>query len=214
MHITVFGATGSVGRRVVFQALARGHEITAVVRDPAKFDTLPAAATPTTGDARNPEDVARLATDTDTVISATRPPIGKEHELVTVAHSLLAALQNTKVRLLTVGGAGSLVVPKSGGVMVNDHPDYQPSKAYMPLALACTRQLGVFRADDNVDWVYISPAALLFDGESTGHYRLGRDELVVDTTGRSRISTGDLACAMLDEIEHSQNHRTRFTVAY
>jgi putative NADH-flavin reductase len=84
-----------------------------------------------------------------------------------------------------------------------------------PIALACVEQLAVCRATDaDVDWAYLSPAALLEPGERTGAYRKGTDELLVDGSGRSAISMEDLAVALLDEAERPAHHRTRFTVAW
>ena len=89
MRITVFGAAGTVGAPVVAEALSRGHEVTAVVRNPARFRDLPAAARHRTGDALDPEDVAALATGQDVLITATRPSPGREHELATTTKPLL-----------------------------------------------------------------------------------------------------------------------------
>lgn len=212
MRITVFGATGNVGSRVVTEALARGHEVTAVLRDPARPHGLPAAAVIATGDARNPEDVTRLAAGRSVVISATRPPRGSEPELAVATKGLLAGLAGTDVRLLVVGGAGSLTLPGGDGATVIDDPDFPAD--WRPIALACGEQLALHRAATDVDWAYLSPAALLEPGERTGRYRLGRDELVVDGAGVSAISMEDLAVALLDEAERPVHHRTRFTVAY
>lgn len=212
MRITVFGAAGSVGSRVVAEALCRGHEVTAVVRDPARFAELPAAANARAGDAANVEDVTELSAGQDVVISATRPPPGSETELVTTAKAMLAGLAGTDVRLLVVGGASSLIVPGTGGTTVTEDPNFPP--ALRNLALACTDQLEVCRADARVDWAYLSPAALMEPGERTGNFRLGTDELLVDATGNSTISMEDLAVALLDEAERPQHHRTRFTAAY
>lgn len=102
MRITVFGAAGNVGSRVVAEAVSRGHEVTAVVRDPARFHELHAAANPRAGDAANVQDVAELSTGEDVVISATRPAPGSESELLTATEALLAGLARTgKYRLGT-----------------------------------------------------------------------------------------------------------------
>ncbi|WP_329491239.1 NAD(P)H-binding protein [Kitasatospora sp. NBC_01246] len=212
MRITVFGATGNVGSRVVTEALARGHEVTAVLRDPSRPHALPAAAEIATGDARNPEDVARLAAGRSVVISATRPAPGSEPDLALATKGLLAGLAGTDVRLLVVGGAGSLTLPGGDGATVIDDPDFPA--AWLPIALACGEQLALYRAETEVDWAYLSPAALLEPGRRTGHYRLGRDELLVDEAGVSAISMEDLAVALLDEAARPAHHRTRFTVAY
>ena len=212
MRITVFGAAGSVGSRVVAEAVSRGHQVTAVVRDPARFPELHAAANARAGDAGSVEDVAELSAGQDVVISATRPAPGSEGELVTATRALLAGLAQTGVRLLVVGGAGSLTVPGANGTTVIDDPQFQPPAAFRDIALACTDQLMACRADAGVDWAYLSPAALMEPGERTGNYRLGTDELLVDPEGNSTISMEDLAVALLDEVERPRHHRIRFTV--
>ena len=92
MRITVFGAAGNVGSRVVTEALARGHEVTAVVRDPARFGELHPRATHRTGDAGNPEHVAELSAGQDLVVNATRPAPGREPEHAAITRALLAGL--------------------------------------------------------------------------------------------------------------------------
>ena len=212
MRITVFGAAGNVGSRVVAEALSRGHDVTAVVRDRARFVELPAAANARAGDAGNVEDVAELSAGQDVVISATRPPPGSESELVTTTKALLAALARTGVRLLVVGGASSLTVPGTGGTTVSDDPNFPA--ALRDIAPACTDQLAACRAEAGVDWAYLSPPALLEPGERTGTYRLGTDELLVNAEGNSTISMEDLAVALLDETEQHKHHQRRFTAAY
>jgi uncharacterized protein len=197
MRITVFGATGAVGREVVAEARARGHEVRAASRS-------------TGVDATDVAAVTRLSADQDLVISATRPGPGQEPELVAVARTMLAALRGSETRLLVVGGAGSLRTP--AGVLVQDAPDYPPF--LLPIARACAEQLAVCQAESEVDWAYLSPAALLVSGPRTGQYRLGADDLVVDASGVSTISTGDLAVALLDEAERPKHRRVRFTVGY
>lgn len=212
MRITVFGAAGSVGSRVVAEALSRGHEVTAVVRDPARLRELHAGADARTGDAGNSEDVAELSARRDVVITATRPAPGSESELVTTTEAMLAGVTRAGARLLVVGGAASLTVPGTDGATVMEDPSFPA--AMRAIAMACSAQLEACRAEALVDWAYLSPAALLEPGERTGTYRLGADELLVDADGRSMISMEDLAVALLDEAEQPQHHRTRFTVAY
>jgi putative NADH-flavin reductase/drug/metabolite transporter (DMT)-like permease len=212
MRITVFGALGNVGSRVVAEALSRGHEVTGVTRNIGRFDELPVGVKPRAGDAGSVDDVAELSVGQDIVVSATRPVPGREHEFVSVARALLKGLEGTGVRLLLVGGAATLTVPGSGIAAVDD-PSFVPSGA-RNIAVACADQLEVCRAEPAVDWTYLSPPALLMPGKRTGNYRVGTDELLLDTEGRSTISFEDLAVALMDEVERPKHHRIRFTVGY
>ncbi len=212
MRITLFGAAGNVGRRVIAEALSRGHEVTAVSRNPERAQGLPADITVRRGDAANPEDVATLSAREDLVIAATRPAPGAEEELVAATEGLLAGLRGSDVRLLLVGGAGSLTVPGTDGLTLVETPDF-PSEI-RPIALAGCAQLAACQADEQVDWSYLSPPASLEPGERTGQYRRGGDELLTDGVGVSAISMEDFAVALLDEAERPQHHRRRFTVAY
>ncbi|HET6711075.1 NAD(P)-dependent oxidoreductase [Amycolatopsis sp.] len=209
MHITVFGAAGAVGRRVVAEAVTRGHNVTAVVRNPARATDLPTGVTVRSGDAADPGDVGAFARGQDLVITATRPAPGREADLVDTTRSLLDGLAGTGVRLLAVGGAATLRT--SGGTLVLDTPGF-PAEL-LPIASACQDQHEVYRADTTVDWTYASPPLLLEPGERTGRYRLGRDDLLTDAAGRSAISMEDFAVALLDEAEQPRHRRTRFTVA-
>lgn len=212
MRITVFGAAGTAGSRIVGEALARGHEVTAVGRTATGPDGLPAEVMTRGGDATDPEQVAAAVTGTDVVVTATRPRPGHEYELAVVAQSLLDGLRGTGIRLLVVGGAGDLIVPGTGG-RVMEQPDFPPD--WLPIALACRAQREVFTtAATDVDWSYLSPPALLEPGQRRGTYRLGTDELLTDDAGISRISMEDLAVALLDEAEEPRHRRRRFTVAY
>lgn len=213
MRITLFGAAGNLGSRILAEALSRGHEVTAVVRDPARFSELPAAANARVGNAANADEVAKLSAGQDVIISATRPAPGNEPELVITAKALLAGVAQADVRLLLVGGAGGLIVPGSGGTLAADDPTFVPA-AWRDIALACVDQFEVCRADTQADWTYLSPPALLAPGERTGHYRLGTDELLIDDKGNSAISMEDLSIALLDEAERPRHRRARFTAAY
>ncbi|WP_246038361.1 NAD(P)-dependent oxidoreductase [Saccharothrix texasensis] len=195
--MTVFGALGGVGRRVVAEARRRGHEVTAVSRR--------AGAGGETGDARVVADVVRLSAGRDLVISATRPADGEEGQLVEAAGALLAGVAVTGARLLVVGGAATLVTPE--GHTVEQAPGFPAGLA--AVARACAEQLAVCLADRAADWTYLSPPVVLEPGERTGVFRVGRDEQVGEV-----ISIEDLAVALLDEAEAPRHRRVRFTVGY
>ena len=211
MRIVIFGATGGVGSRTVVEALTRGHEVTAVVRDRARFAELPAGAEPRIGDVTDTAAVEALSAEADVVVSAVRPPAGLEHQQAATTKGLLDGVAPTRARLLIVGGAATLTVPDTGGLVLDD-PRYVQAP-WRAIAEAGAEQHEVCRDEKRVDWVYVSPPASLMPGERTGHYRLGGDELLVDELGESQISTEDLAVALIDEAESPKHSRTRFTVA-
>ncbi|RUL69463.1 dienelactone hydrolase family protein [Dyella choica] len=211
MRITVFGAAGSVGSRIVVEALSRGHEVTAVVRDRAKLSSLPAGVQGKVGDAASAQQVAALTADQDVIISATRPSVGNEEDLASTAKALLAGVAQSGVRLLLVGGAASLKLPGTGDLVIDD-PHLVPADV-QDIARACNIQFDTCIADTQSDWTYVSPPALLMPGMRTGYYRSGRDELLIDCRGVSSISIEDFAVALIDEAEEPRHRRSRFTVA-
>jgi len=213
MKITVLGSTGNAGRRVVAEALSRGHEVTAVVRNSVGSNDLPAAVKVLVGDVGNVEDVAKVSAGQDVVISAIRPTPGQESDAIPTTRSLMDGLAQTGVRLLVVGGAATLTVPGTEGKTVIEDSNYLPISA-RHIGKASADQFEVCLAETRVDWAYLSPAAHFAPGERTGNYRLGTDELLVDAEGISKISMEDVAVVLLDEVEQPKHHRTRFTAAY
>lgn len=215
MKIALFGAGGTIGQRIAHEALDRGHEVTAIVRDRAHFDRLDKRLKVVAGDVHDPASVARSVAGQDVVVSAIGPARDRDESpqvIVDAARSLIAGVSRAGVRrLIVVGGAGSLEV--APGVQLMDTPTFPA--AWRPVAQAHRDALAVYRASDgSLDWTYLSPADIITPGERTGHYRTGADQLVTDEQGRSRISTEDYAVALVDEIEAPHFSRQRFTIAY
>jgi putative NADH-flavin reductase len=213
MKITVLGATGNAGSRVVAEALSRGHEVTAIVRISSVTNNLPAGIKILTGDAGNVADVSKVSAGQDIVISAIRPASGHESDIISTTRSLMNGLAQTGVRLLVVGGAATLTVPGTDAKTVLEDSNYLPVSA-RHIGKASADQFDTCLAETRVDWAYFSPAAEFSPGERTGNYRLGTDELLVDAEGVSKISMEDVAVVLLDEAERPRHHRTRFTAAY
>lgn len=207
MKIAIIGATGYVGTKLLSESLDRGHEVTAIVPDPDKLPTH-AKLAPVRGDATRPNELASLIADHDVVISAFNP--GRD-ENGAGTRSIIDAVKRSGVkRLLVVGGAGSLEV--APGQLLIDQSTF-PAE-WKDGALRTAAFLDQLRAETELDWAFVSPAAMLAPGERTGKYRVGGDHLLSDSAGESRISLEDYAVAMLDEAERPQHHRTRFSVAY
>ncbi|AIF48706.1 NAD(P)-dependent oxidoreductase [Dyella japonica] len=213
MKIALFGATGHVGHAILDEALSRGDDVTAIVRDPARLAHPDPRVTVVTGDIATPAtwlDAVRGADAVVVSISARRD--GSNDAFPTIASTVLDNLPKAGVkRLVWVGGAGSLET--APGVRVVDDPKFP--EAWKGEALGQSKALDVFRQyKGDVEWTFISPAALLEDGPRTGKYRVGGDQLLVDAHGKSHISVPDYAAALLDRVEKNDARKQRITVAY
>ncbi|MBV9506382.1 MAG: NAD(P)-dependent oxidoreductase [Acidobacteriia bacterium] len=207
MKIAIFGASGTIGQRILKEALSRGHQVTAVTRGSTKVDGVPSVP----GDVLDAASVAQAVKGTDVVINSVGPRPGDDPEMVPrAAHALIEGVKQAGVkRLLIVGGAGSLEV--APGVQLVDTPEFP--QAWKGIANAHRDALAVYRKAD-LDWTYFSPAIFIQPGERTGRYRLGGDEVLKDDKGDSKISAEDYAIALLDEVENPKLGRKRVTVAY
>jgi uncharacterized protein len=214
MKIALIGATGFVGSQLLSEALDRGHQVTAVVR---RTDRLPVRdnLTPRQADVLDTDALAGLLAGHDAVVSAFSPdretPGDVYERMVEGAKSIIAATKQAGVkRLLVVGGAGSLEVAPAQQLI--DQPEFPDA---WKAGAGGTRQfLYLLKAETDLDWTFLSPAALLEPGERTGAFRLGGDQLLVDAEGQCRISVQDYAVAMIDELEEPKHTRKRFCVAY
>ena len=213
MKIALIGATGFVGSAILKEALDRGHDVTAIVRNPAKLKPHQKLH-PQKGDVYNADEVARLVAGHDAVISAFNPGWsnpGIYNQQVKGTRAIIDGVKKTGIkRLLFVGGAGSLEVKP--GVQALDLPGF-PAE-YKQGALATREALIMLRKESGLDWSFLSPSADLAPGQRTGKFRLAADQMLSDAHGQSRISTQDYAVAMIDEVEKPAHVRQRFTVGY
>ena len=213
MKIALIGATGFVGSAILKEALDRGYEVTAIARHPEKVQSHPKLHAKK-GDVYSADEVARLVSGHDAVIGAFNPgwsdPDIYNHQ-VKGTRSIIEGVKKSGVkRLLFVGGAGSLEVKP--GVQLVDTPEFP--KEWKQGSLAAREALTMLRKETSLDWSFLSPSADLSPGQRTGKFRLGKDQLLVDTDGRSRISVEDYAVAMINEAEKPAHIRQRFTVGY
>ena len=203
MKIAVIGASGNAGSRITAELARRGHSVTAIARHPEKV-AAQANVTPTKGDVMDQAGLVRLLAGHDAVISAV-------HFLASDPVRLIAAVRESKVgRYLVVGGAGSLEV--APGVRLVTTPGFPV--AYKAEAEKGATFLDLLRAERELNWTFLSPSALFVAGERTGKFRLGTDQLLTASDGKSSISFEDFAVALVDEIERPVHIRRRFTVGY
>lgn len=213
--VVLIGASGFVGSAILNELLNRGVKVTAVVRDASKITTKNPNLTVVEADVNDEQKLADICRGKDAVISAFNPgwknPNIYEDTLKTYPR-IVQAVKNAGVkRLLIVGGAGTLF--SAPGVRLVD------SGAIPAEIMGGVKSLGEFYLNDlmkekDIDWVFLSPSAVLENGQRTGKFRIGKDDLLVDKDGKSHISVQDFAVAMVDELLDPKHHQERFTVGY
>ena len=207
MKVVVYGATGNSGSRIVSELKSRGHSIVAIARDTSK---VPAGIESRQDDLSNVDKIAEVIKGASAVVSAYAPPQNDTDQLLGVTEREIAAVRKVgKIRLIVVGGAGSLEVAPGVSLLASGHLP----EAWVPIATSHAKALKLLEASD-IDWTYFSPAAFFEPGQRTGKFRLGGRNLVANDKGESRISLEDYAIALVDELEKPAHERAQFTMGY
>jgi putative NADH-flavin reductase len=213
LKITVYGGSGNIGQRIVKEALNRGHEVTVVARDPSRVTEKHAKLKAVKGDILDAKAVARQVAGQDVVVIAVsfrgaNPDFAGYKK---AAESYVAVARELKAkapRLIVVGGAGSLEA-KPGVLVAESVPE-----AFKGEVLGQKDALDYYRTVKDVSWTYFSPAGTIQPGNRTGKFRLGGDQLITDSSGKSVISMEDYAVALIDEAETPKHVGKRFTIGY
>ena len=196
-NIIVFGAGGRAGRAVLAEAIGRGHRVTAVVREPAKYPGLAdVGATVVAGDVTDAHGIAGLSLGHEAAISAVHDPtIDAGEFFATAARALAEGLTAAGVgRLVAVGVGTALEV--APGVALHDSPEFPA--AYRDFSVGHAREIDVFAASA-LDWVVVAPPpVVLGEGPGTGAYRLGGREVMANA---DVFTYADLAIALVDQSE-------------
>lgn len=213
MRIAIIGATGMVGRRVVDEALSRGHQVTAVTRDAGKLKPQGALKVASAG-AGDRQALAAALKEHDAVVSSVNPGWGDprlRENTVKTYRVIVDAAKDAKVpRLLVVGGAGTL--DAAPGVFFVDTPAF-PAQ-WKEGASGMRDVYLLLKEEEALDWAFFAPAPLLEPGTRTGRYAFGGESLMPGAGGApARISVEDYAAALLDELEQPSRRRVRFTAA-
>lgn len=206
MKIAVICANGKAGKLIVKEAVSRNLDVTAVVRG----DNQTLAKKILKKDLFD-LTIADLE-EFDVIIDA----FGVWKEEMLYQHStslkhLCDVLSGSDIRLLVVGGAGSLYVNPEHTIQVSDGLDFPAM--FLPLAKAQGKALAELRERNDVKWTFVSPAAnFQACGERTGKYILGGEELILNSKGKSIISYADYAIAMIDEATKGNHIQQRISV--
>ena len=207
MKIAIIAANGKAGKLIMNECLERGFSVTAIVRDKSKISNPKAKVVE--------KDLFDLTKDDlkefDTVVSAFGVWDEKEldkHSLV--MEHLCNILSNTNIRLMVVGGAASLYVNKEHTMILKDAPNFPD--IFMGVAVSSNKAFDILKNKKDVLWTYVSPSAdFQADGEKTGQYNIGFDELLFNSKGESSISYADYAVAFVDEIQNKKHLNQQIT---
>ncbi len=206
MKIAVICANGRQGKLLVKEALRRDLDVTAIVLGENKSMAQKVLN----------KDLFELTAldlkDFDVVIDAFGAWTEDTLPLhITSLDHLCNILSGTDTRLLVVGGAGSLYVNPEHTLQVMDGPDFPD--IFKPLASNMGKALVALRKRSDVRWTYLSPACdFQADGERTGKYILGGEELTLNSRNESIISYADYAIAMIDEAVSGNHIQERISV--
>ncbi|WP_442587580.1 NAD(P)-dependent oxidoreductase [Pedobacter sp. AW31-3R] len=217
MKIALIGASGFVGTAILKEALDRGHQVTAIVRNPENITLANDQLKVVKADILDTDQVTAAVKGADAVISAYNPGWSNPdiyEEFLKGSKSIQAGTKAAGVkRYIIIGGAGSLEV--APGLQAVDTPDFPA--AIKPGASAARDYHNIVKEETELDWTFFSPAFEMHQGTSgvrTGVYRTGLDTPVFNEEGRSILSVEDLALVIIDELENPQHIKARFTAAY
>ena len=219
-RIVIFGASGRVGSRIVAEALARGHAVTGVSRDPTRIAAEHPQLTKVRGNVMDPDSIEAIVTGFDAIVSAIGGnnadsddpndslPARAGRALVTA----LTRLGTAAPRLIVVGG-GSTTLESSPGVRFDD-PNDIPTGPRGARILGHRVVLDLLKTVDAFRWTFASPALQMRPGARTGRFRTGGSVVLRDSDGVSAISMEDFAVAIVDELENARRIGEQMTVAY
>nr|WP_263314179.1 NAD(P)-dependent oxidoreductase [Mammaliicoccus sp. Marseille-Q6498] len=206
MKIGIIAANGKAGQLVTEEAVNRGLDVTAIVRNENKTVATQSIT----------KDIFELTTEDLTQFDVVVDAFGEFREDKLHLHKdtlkhLSDVLSNTNTRLLIIGGAGSLYVDDQLETQLYNTPTFP--EAYKPLSTAQGEALVELRKRDDVRWTFISPAAEFnVDGERTGEYTLAGEVLTLNSKGESTISYADYAIALVDEATKGNHIQERISV--
>ena len=209
MHLTVFGATGGIGREIVRQALSSGHQVTAVVRDPAGLTVTGSGLQVVRADLTDPEAIRPAVAGRDAVLSGLGARVRKDAGVATrLTRTVLAAMEAEQVRRLLVVSAAPVGPQPQAGLL---------DRAALGVVSAILKDiyidLGEMEAElsrSGTDWTSVRPPRLQ-NKPLTGTYRT----VIGGFPPKGRfIGRADVAHAMLAMVTDEGTVKQGVGVAY
>ncbi len=205
MNLSVFGATGGVGREVVTQALDAGHHVTAYVRNPVKLTATHPDLTVITGELTDRDAVQRAVHGADAVISALGPSLDRKATgmpLIDGTRTIVDAMRAEAVERYIGMATPSLRDPRDGSSLLGRLVPFM-GRTFLKRAYRELLDMSRIVTDSELDWT-IARFTRPTDGARTGTIRagyLGRDKI------RASITRADIATFLLDQTTDTRFHR-------
>ncbi|MER6356873.1 NAD(P)H-binding protein [Streptomyces sp. NPDC001634] len=210
MKLTVFGATGGIGQEIVKQALTAGHQVTAVVRDPARLSVTGTGLEVFRSDLSDPEALRPAVAGRDAVLSGLGARSRKDAGVAArLTRTVLAALEAEGVRRLLVVSAGPVgPAPEGDGAL--DRTARGVVSALLKDVYADLSEMEAELARSTTDWTVVRPPRLQ-NKPVTGTYRTAVGGF--PRKGRF-IGRADVAHAMLAMVDDPGTVKQGVGVAY
>jgi putative NADH-flavin reductase len=212
MKLTIFAATGGVGRQLLRQAVAAGHDVTAVVRNPAKLAGEPVRVVTADLAAADPATLESAVRGADAVLSGLGPHSNADAGIAAPGMAaIVAAMQATQVRRIVVVSAAPVATVPSPGRP--NPPKHDPGDGFFMRHLfthVASAMFGKVYADlaqmedvltgSGLDWTVVRPPQLT-DKPFTGRYRTAYAQNIGGGWSVSRADVAHLMLRVLDQPE-------------
>ncbi len=210
MKLAIIGATGMAGTALYKESVSRGHDVTAIVRNKERADSLLGSDAKVIN-----KDVFELTKSDlagfDVIVNAFATAPDQAYLHLDLAAKLIALFRETESpRLFFILGAASLL-DSEGNLFLDTLKNVPDAASWISIPIEAYKTLNFLRSVENVNWVGVSPSVEFVPGEAVVPI-LGKDDLLTSATGESIVTSGTMAVAILNEIEAPQFIRTRFTV--
>ncbi len=209
--IIVFGATGGSGKEAVKQALEKGCEVTAIVRNPSAFDIYHPDLMTVKGDVLQPASFEKELVGKDVVISC--PGTGASLQPTTIYSAgitnIIAAMKKAGVNRLVCISAGALETNKEMGWLLRTLAKLVLQNILRNL-YTDMRLMEKIVEESRLDWTIVRPARLI-NKPFTGRYRIAVHSHIRKPWS---IARADLANFLLRSIEHRELYKAKVEIAY
>ena len=225
MKLTIFAATGGIGRQILEQAVAAGHEVTAIVRNPKKLsEQVRQEVRTVTADLAAPDlgALESAVAGADAVLSGLGPRSMSEAGITSQGtQAMVQAMKTTDVRRIVVVSAAPIgTVPSPGRP---DPPKHDPGDGFLMRNLLSPMIKTVLRKhyadlalmedilrDSSLDWTVVRPPRLT-DKPLTRTYRIAYGQ---NLRGGLSISRAEVAHLMLRVLEQPETIKQAIGIAY